>query len=87
MSITSEPKAPSDVVSMAKSVCRIDTPNEQMTDKEIRVVCRYLGSLAPDTCFEDGNPVFGRIGISTMLSIALYEFPDFYDRYQLSQYN
>ncbi len=87
MSTTSEFKTSSDMVNMAKGVCRITTPNEEMTDKEIAEVCRYLGSLAPDAYCVDGTPFYGRIGVSTMLSIALYEFPDFYDRHQLSQYN
>jgi len=74
-------------VETAKQACSITTPNPDMSDEEIRTVCRWLAERAPDTTFTDGKPKLGRIGTGVMLSIALYEFPDFYDRYGLSQFN
>jgi len=74
-------------VETAKQACHITTPNPEMSDDEIRTVCKWLAERAPDTTFDDGRPKLGRIGTAVMLSVALYEFPDFYDRYDLSQFN
>lgn len=75
------------LINAAKSACHIRTPNENMTDEEIRVVVRWIGECAPDTIWVDGKPVFGRQGIDIMLTITVVEFPDFYSRYKLSQFN
>lgn len=74
-------------VEVAKQACGITTPIPDMTDEEIRTVCKWLAEKAPDTTWVDGAPVFGRIGIDVMLSIAVIEFPDFYERNGLSQFN
>jgi len=74
-------------VETAKQVCGIATPNSEMSDEEIRTVCKWLAERAPDTILVGGEPKLGRLGIGIMLSIALYEFPDFYDRYGLGQFN
>jgi len=58
-----------------------------MTDEEIGNVMKFLASDAPGTIEVDGKPVFGRIGIALMLSLTLYEFPKFYERYELWQIN
>ena len=74
-------------VEAAKQACSITTPNPEMSDEEIRTVCKWLAERAPDTIVADGKPKLGRMGVGVMLSVALYEFPDFYDRYGLSQFN
>ncbi len=74
-------------VETAKQACGIATPNPDMSDEEIRTVCKWLAERAPDTTYVGGKPKLGKIGTGVMLSIALYEFPDFYDRYGLSQFN
>ncbi len=74
-------------VETAKQACSITTSNPEMSDEEIRTVCKWLAERAPDTTYIDGKPKLDRIGTGVMLSIALYEFPDFYDRYGLSQSN
>jgi len=72
---------------MAKKACGINTSNLDMSDEEIRTVCKWLAEKAPDTIWADNEPIFGRMGFDVMLSITLYEFPDFYERYGLTQVN
>ena len=75
------------IIEMIKAQHGIKTPNPEMTDEEIAKVMRFLGSGAPDTVWVDGEPMRGRTGIGIMLSLTLYQFPDFYDRHGLSQFN
>lgn len=61
---------------------------EALTDSEIRKVVRWIGMCSVDTIFIDGDkPILGRIGIGLMLSITLLEFPEYYMKYELSQFN
>ena len=77
----------SEVVDQAKEVLGISKPNNKMTDDEVRKVVRWIGESVLDTVWVDGKPVFGRQGIGIMLTITAAEFPDFYSRYGLSQFN
>lgn len=77
----------SGAVYMAKVACNISSENKDLTDDEIAEVCRHIASYAPDTVCVNGKPQFGEIGISLMLSIALYEFPWFYQKHELWQRN
>lgn len=77
----------SEVVSKAKEACGITKPNSEMTDEEIRTVIRWVVQSLPDTSWSNGKAVFGRIGIGLMLFLTLVEFPEFYMRYGLSQFN
>lgn len=61
--------------------------SEDMTDDEIGEVMRFLGQTAPDTIWADDKPIMCKIGISLMLSLTLYEFPEFYERFELWQRN
>ncbi len=74
-------------VDAAKQACSVDKPNSEMTDDEIAAICRWIGHNSPDTIRVDGEPTMQRMGISAMLFIALSEFPGFYDRHELSQFN
>lgn len=77
----------SSAVDAAKQYLGIGKLNAEMTDEEIRTVCKWIGEKAPDTVWAGDKPVFGRMGISAMLFIALTEFPEFYEKYRLSQFN
>ena len=72
------------IVELAKKLCRID---EIKTDEQIADICKLIASFAPDTKFNGSKTEYGEIGISIMLSIALYEFPEFYQKYELWQRN
>lgn len=75
------------IIELAKAHCGIEKPSPDMADEEIAKIMRFLASGAPDTIQVDGKYVYGRIGIGIMLSLTLYEFPDFYVKYELWQRN
>jgi hypothetical protein len=77
----------SDIIEQAKKSCGIAKPNSKMTDDEIRQVVRLIAQGTPDTTWECGKVKFGLIGIGLMLFLTLSEFPEFYMRYGLSQFN
>ena len=67
---------------------RIKKPEGTLPDKHIREVIRWVGICAVDTIFVGGyKPILGRIGIGLMLSVTLLEFPEYYMKYELSQFN
>jgi len=78
---------PSSLVELAKESCSIDKPNAAMTDEEVRTVCKWIGHQAPDTMWVEGKPTLGRMGIGAMLFITITEFPWFYEKSGLSQFN
>jgi len=76
------------IVNWGKANLKIIKLNNDMTDEDIRRVIRWIGMCAVDTVFIDGDkPILRRIGIGLMLSVTLLEFPEFYMRYGLSQFN
>ncbi|KKK60841.1 hypothetical protein LCGC14_3020340 [marine sediment metagenome] len=75
------------IIDVARSSLGISAPSSEMTDEEIAMVMKLLAESAPDTVWVDDVPMFGRIGISFMLSLSLYEFPEFYVSHGLSQFN
>jgi len=78
----------SELVDWAKANLDIMKPNSEMTDEDIRRVMRWIGECSYDTVYVDGDkPIFRRIGIGMMLSVTLLAFPEFYTRYELSQFN
>ena len=77
----------SDLVNLAKANLGITKPNGELADNDIRAIARWVGMQATDIACVDGEVTFSRIGIGLMLFIALTEFPEFYSRYELSQFN
>jgi len=75
------------VVCTAKTALNISTPTEYLSDDEIRKICRWFGENAPDTIEVDGKKIIRRMGTSAMLFIALTEFPEFYERYELAPFD
>ena len=71
----------------AKRACEITKLNNEMTDDDIRKVMRWIGEGAPDTVWIDEKPILSKLGIGMMLFLSLSEFPEFYIRYGLSQFN
>jgi len=76
-----------EIVDWAKANLDIIKLNSDMTDEDIRRVTRWVGECSVDTIYADGKPVIRRLGICLMLSVTLMEFPEFYTRYELSQFN
>jgi len=67
---------------------RIKKPEGTLPDKHIREVIRWVGICSVDTIFTGENkPIIGRIGIGLMLTVTLLEFPEYYMKYELAQFN
>ncbi|MFZ2036444.1 MAG: hypothetical protein WBL37_09035 [Dehalococcoidales bacterium] len=76
------------LVETMKLVLDIDHSNGEMTDEEIKAVCREIGSLADDTTYDrNRKPIFGHQGIEWMIAITLYVFPKYWERMGLAEYN
>ena len=79
---------PWELVDWAQANLKIVKPSEALNDEEIREVVRWIGMCSVDTIFVDGDkPILGRIGIGLMLTVTLLEFPNYYMKYELSQFN
>ena len=76
-----------ELVALAKEACSISKPNSEMTDAEIRDVAHWIWKQLPDSSWKDGKIIPGRIGIDLMLFVTISEFPEFYERRGLSQFN
>ena len=67
---------------------RIRKPEGTLPDELIREVIRWVGICSVDTIFTGENkPILGRIGIGLMLTVTLLEFPEYYMKYELAQFN
>ena len=76
------------LVDWAQANLKIMKPKEALTDKDIREVIRWIGMCTVDTIFINGDkPIIGRIGIGMMLTVTLLEFPEYYVKYELAQFN
>jgi len=61
---------------------------EELTTYDIRRIMRWVGLCSVDTIFIGAKkPHIGRIGIGLMLTVTLLEFPEYYMKYELSQFN
>ena len=76
-----------DLIEWALAVHDITKPVEELSDDEIRRVVRWLGVSAVDSILVEGEPIPGRVGIGLMLSITLLEFPEYYVKHELAQFN
>jgi len=65
----------------------IAPPDAPISDQDIRQIMLWIGYNAVDTMYPDDVPKLGRIGIGLMLSVTLLEFPEYYVKYELSQFN
>lgn len=76
------------LVDWAQANLKIMKPKEALTNSEIREIMRWIGMCSVDTIFIDGDkPILGRIGIGLMLTVTLLEFPEYYMKHELSQFN
>jgi len=77
-----------ELIDWAQANLKIMKPKEALTNSEIREIMRWIGMCSVDTIFAGGEkPVMGRIGIGLMLTVTLLEFPEYYAKYELSQFN
>jgi hypothetical protein len=77
-----------ELVCVAKKHNGVTSPNSQMTDDEIRKVVRWIGITFSDPAGDtDGDLLLNGPAVALMLFVTICEFPEFYYRYGLSQYN
>ena len=77
-----------ELVTWAAASLNIMTPSEHLSEPEIRRIMRWIGWCSVDTIYIDGEVArLGRIGISNMLFVTLMEFPAYYMKYELAQFN
>ena len=76
-----------ELIDWAMAQFNMTKPRDQLSDDEIRKIIRWLGTCAVDAILVEGNPIPGRIGIGLMLTVTLLEFPDYYMKYELAQFN
>ena len=77
-----------ELVDWAQANLKIMKPKEALTNAEIREIMRWIGMCSVDTIYlGEDKPVLGRIGIGLMLTVTLLEFPEYYVKYELAQFN
>ncbi len=76
------------LIEWAKANLKIIKYNGDLTDAEIRRIIRFIAVRTIDTLFvDDGKPILGKHGTGVMLSVTLLEFPKFYEKFALNQFN
>ncbi len=89
--MTEEPTgwiSPRGLIEQAMGDLGIDKPKDGLVDADIKKIMHYIGMCAADTDLSDpDNPKIGHIGIGLILSITLLEFPEYYMKYELAQFN
>jgi hypothetical protein len=77
----------SDLIEAAKAYYGIITPNDVMTDKEIRKVVKIAARKMSTRFYEHGPLIYRTAITDMMLFLTLMEFPEFYKKYELAQFN
>ena len=85
-------RPPSELVQNVKQRLGINKLNIELSDEEIILICHCISRYAPDYYFiidqyGTRHDIVGRIANELMMSVALYEFPDFYERMYLINNN
>ena len=76
------------IVELAMFDLGISKPKEELVDSDIKKIMHYIGQWAEETDFTHPySPRLGLFAIGIMLTVCLLEFPKYYSRYELSQYN
>lgn len=77
-----------DAVDAAKHELGISIHNSLLGDDDIRAICCWVAKQSPDTIEEeDGGLLLMPLGIGIILSVLVMAFPQFYEKYELSQCN
>ena len=74
-------------VETAKELLGIHTPNNEMTDGEIRIVARWLGQMSACGRCDGQKPFCLSLDLMLVLTVVAAEFPEFYLKYELAPPN
>jgi hypothetical protein len=78
----------SELMEWAAYGTNLNKSKDIVTDHDIAKLIRWIGWCAADTIFTgEGKPILGRIGIGLMLTVTLLEFPEYYMKHGLAQFN
>jgi len=80
-------QSPGEIVDRLKTLADISTPDDDMTDAEIKAAMRVAAASLPGDIPIDEHLTTGRDGIDLMLSLTLMVFPGYYERCGLAQFN
>ena len=76
------------LVEWAMDKIDICKPREEFDDHDIAEIMQWIGICAADTFVtQDGFPFIRRMGIGLMLTVTLLEFPEYFMKYELAQFN
>ena len=76
------------IIALAMVDIGMDKPKQEMVDADIKKVMHYIGQWADEYDFTHPySPRLGLFAIGIMLTVCLLEFPEYYQRYGLAQFN
>jgi len=76
------------IVALAMVDIGMDKPRDTLNDDDIRKVMHYVGQWANEYDFTNPNsPRLGLFAVGVMLTVCLLEFPDYFQRHELAQFN
>jgi hypothetical protein len=76
------------IVALAMVDIGMDKPRDTLTDDDIRKVMHYIGQWADEYDFTHPySPRLGLFAVGVMLTVCLLEFPNYYQKYELAQFN
>ena len=76
------------LIEMAMYDLGIVTPKEELVDADIKKIMHFIGVWATNTETPGlDNHRISLFGVGIMLTVTLLDFPEYYERYQLSQVN
>ena len=77
-----------EIVDLAMVDLCIYKPKEELVDSDIKKIMHYIGQWADENDFTNlCSPRLGLFAVGVMLTVCLLEFPIYYQKYELSQYN
>jgi|GEM_PF-2363472 len=77
-----------ELIDWAMAQLKLYKAREELTDHDISQLMQWIGICAGDTIItQDDFPWIRRIGTGLMLSVTLLEFPEYFVKYELAQFN
>jgi hypothetical protein len=76
------------IVEMSKCDLGIYKPNKELIDAEVKIIMHHIGVCATELyCIDGYDSRISLFGVGIMISVCIQTFPDYYERYELSQVN
>jgi hypothetical protein len=76
------------IVALAMVDIGMDKPKEELIDADKKRILHYVGQWANEYDFvHPYSPRLGLFAVGIMLTVCLLEFPEYYQKYELAQFN